>query len=174
MPILLSSPAPNTTKADVSWWVFGTLLAATLFVLGMLEYITLYTEGEVVQALFRLLFAVVGGGAILTAWFRRTTALWLLAVTACPLICWQSWQIRKWAMIQEDVQGIIQQSRAYKQDHGIYPPTKKVFVFANPSIASHIGYSLAGDQDFRLDYFVNNSGITYWYTPAGGFGYYPD
>jgi len=42
-------------------------------------------------------------------------------------------------------------------------------------VKSHI-YDLVSDETngFRITYFMNDPGITYWYSSRSGFGYYPD
>ena len=97
-----------------------------------------------------------------------------MAVVGGALLVWQSYQIRKWVMIHEDVIGIIHHVEEIKRQTGVYPKTIDGYCFANRGVKNHVqGYGVNG-SGFRLSYFMNDSGITYWYDSTGGFGYYPD
>ncbi len=169
-----STPAtPTAAKADVSWWLFGTLLFAIFFALGMLEYITLYTEGEVMQGLFRVTVALSGFVALVLAALRRVWGIWVLVTAGGLLLCWQASQVRKWAMLHENVEGIIRQARKRQQTNGGYPESIDAFTLMHPELQENIVYH-GGPHTFRLTYFMNDTGITYWYDPETGYGYYPD
>jgi hypothetical protein len=147
--------------------------------LYLLSYSVLYTEGEVMQGLFRLLVCLVAG-AVLVGFRRRKMAARCITLLGGSLLLWQGYQIRKWAMIHEDIVGVIRFAEDEKKT-GQYPLTLDGYKFKREFVKSHIHG--VGSHDFRpgdegdgfwVMYFMNDSSITYWYSVKTGFGYYPD
>lgn len=152
------------------------LSIATVMVgsLGLLRYNVLYTEGEVMQGLFTLLVGLVAG-CILIGFYRRKIAVWCLTLLGGSLLVWQAYQTRKWAVIHEEIVAIVRFSNDAKSKTGNYPASLQGYTFRSARVKSHIyGFGLEETGGFRITYFMNDPGITYWYSSASGFGYYPD
>jgi hypothetical protein len=142
--------------------------------LSLLSYNVLCTEGEVMQGLFILLVGLVAG-FVLIGFHRRKTAAWCVIVLGGVLLLWQTYQCRKWAMIHEDIVAIVQFVEDAKSKTGHYPTTLDGYCFKRVWVSSHIyRFEPEEAEGFRLTYFLNNPGITYWYSSDTGFGYYPD
>lgn len=149
----------------------GAVIVGSLY---FLRYNVVYTEGEVMQALFTLLVGVVAA-CILIGFHRRRTAIWCVTLLGGPLLLWQAYQIRKWAVIHEDIIAIVRLAEDSKSKTGHYPTGLEGYTFKNSQVESHI-YGVGSDETngFRITYFMNDPGTTYWYSSKTGFGYYPD
>ncbi len=159
---------------DVSWPLLLTIATVVLVSLCLLQYNVLYTEGEVMQAMFTLLICLVGG-SVLIGFYRRRVALWCVTLLGGSLLIWQAYQSRKWAMIHEDIIAIVQFAEDSKTKAGYYPINLDGYTFKHAQVKAHI-YGLGADETngFRISYFMNDPGISYWYSSKSGFGYYPD
>lgn len=151
-----------------------TVGAVILGSLYFLSYNVLYTEGEVMQGLFTLLVGVVA--ACLLLGFRcRRTAMWCVTLLGGSLLLWQTYQTRKWAVIHEEIVEIVRFAEDSKSKTGHYPTGLEGYTFKNPRVKTHIdGVRSDETNGFRISYFMNDPGITYWYSSKTGFGYYPD
>lgn len=159
---------------EISWTALLCLTGLMTVVLYLLSYVVIYTEGEVVQGLFTGLVWVVGG-LTLVGFFSRRLAFGAALLLGGSLLIWQTAQIRKWAIMHEEVVGIIRYAEAVKTQTGGYPDHLGGYQFQNEWVARHIGsFQSDATNGLRLSYFINDSGITYWYASKSGFGYYPD
>lgn len=142
--------------------------------LCLLHHNVLYTEGEVMQGLFALLVGLVAS-CTLIGFYRRTIAVWCITLLGGCLLVWQAYQSRKWATIHEDIIAIVQFAEESKNKNGHYPTNLEDYTFKHTRVKSHI-YKMAADETngFKITYFMNDPGITYWYSSKAGFGYYPD
>lgn len=159
---------------DVPWSLL--LAVASIFVisLSLLRYNVIYTEGEVMQGLFTLLILSVGG-LVVIGFRSRKLALWCVTLLGGSLLIWQAYQSRKWAMIHEDIIAIVQFAEEAKAKTGDYSTNLSGYTFKHAQTRSHL-YKLSADETngFQITYFMNDPGITYWYSSRSGFGYYPD
>jgi hypothetical protein len=145
------------------------LLAATE---AFLAYNTVYTEGELMQGLYWLL--VYANIPILAIALRKPRiGAWLAFGLGALLLPWQAAENRRWALIHEEIIAIIDHVEAAKKSNGAYPATLDGYEYRRPWIRGHVIYKVS-DGTYRLDYFMDNRGIGYWYEPNGGFDYYPD
>lgn len=142
--------------------------------LWLLRHNVIYTEGEVMQGLFTLLVMVVGA-CILIGFRNRGAALWCVTLVGGSLLLWQAYQSRKWAIVHEEILGIVRFVEEINSKTGRYPGSLDGYTFKNPGIKRHV-YKVQFDETngFRLTYFLNDPGISYWYSSKSGFGYYPD
>lgn len=165
----------NRKVQDISWLMLLAIGAVIAGSLWLLRHNVLYTEGEVMQGLFTLLIGLVAA-CVLIGFHRRRTAAWCIILLGGPLLLWQAYQTRKWAMIHEDVIAIVRFAEDSKSKTGNYPASLEGYVFKHPEMRTHITYGIGSAESggFRIDYFMNDSGITYWYSPKTGFDYYPD
>jgi len=126
------------------------------------------------QGLFALLVGLVAS-CTLIGFYRRTIAVWCITLLGGCLLVWQVYQIRKWAVIHEDIIAIVQFAAESKNKNGHYPTSLEDYTFKHERVRSHI-YKMEADETngFKITYFMNDPGITYWYSSKAGFGYYPD
>lgn len=175
--VAMSAGITNTSSGratEVSWVLLLCVASLLVIALHLLGYIVVYTEGEVMQALFRLLIWVVGG-LVLVGFGNRKLALWGVLLLGGLLLLWQAFQIRKWAMIHEEVVAMIQFAEAAKTQKGSYPGNLEGYDFKNSWVKAHLGRYVSDETNgMVISYFMNDPGITYWYASKSGFGYYPD
>ena len=159
---------------DVSWLLLLSNSTVVLGALGLLRYNVIYTEGEVMQGLFTLVVGLVAA-CVLIGFHRRKLAMWCVTLLGGSLLLWQTYQIRKWALIHEDIVAIVQFAEDSRKKTGHYPVSLEGYAFKNPLVRSHI-YGFMSDETngLRITYFMNDPGISYWYSSKTGFGYYPD
>jgi hypothetical protein len=153
--------------------VFVVLLVALLAgTESFLVYNTLYTYGEVMQALYLLLVWVNLPIVILALW-RPRIGMWAAFGLGVLLLPWQAYENRKWAQIHEEVISIIRYVDTQKKTSGEYPKNLDGYKFQRSWIGDQVSYGTS-DGTYRLSYFMNDPGISYWFESASGFGYYPD
>ncbi|MDB6172277.1 MAG: hypothetical protein JWL59_1588 [Chthoniobacteraceae bacterium] len=164
----------NSQKHDMSWAMLLSFAAVIVGALCLLHYNVLYTEGEVMQGLFTLLVGLVAG-FVLIGFHQRLMAAWCIILLGGSLLIWQAYQSRKWTIIHEDVVAIVQFAEETKAKSGQYPTNLDRYSFKNAAVRSHI-YRIEPEEPdgFRLTYFMNDPGTSYWYSSRTGFGYYPD
>ena len=153
------------------------LLALAGLMVGALVLLhpnVIYTEGEVMQGLYTLLVAVLAGSVLIGIGSRRV-AFWVVLVLGGTLLLWQLNQSRRWAQLHEEVVSIIRHSEDVRQKSGAYPTNLAGYVFKHQWVEANIADVFSNaDHGFRISYFLNQPGITYWYSAKSGFGNYPD
>lgn len=153
--------------------IFAVLLTSSMAVIeALLAYNTLYTEGEVMQGLYRNLVWANLPILIFALWKPRVGA-WSAFGLGVLLIPWQAYQNRKWAQIHEEVISMIRYVDERKMAAGEYPKTLDGYRFHNPWIKRHVSYG-SSDESYRFSYFMNDPGTGYWFDSNSGFGYHPD
>src|SRR5436305_2011324 len=161
--------AKPTTVPDVSWAMLLVMALVIVGALWMLSYDVLYTEGEVTQALFRTIVCLLAA-SVAVGFYRRKIALWSVAVAGGTLLLWQAYQLRRWAIIHEDVVAIVQFAESTKSKTSHYPADLEGYTFKTPWVKSHVRKVAGAEgEEFRINYFMNNTGITYWYSSKSGF-----
>lgn len=165
-------PRPREEKAAPSWPLLIALSAVITGTAALMEYNTVYTQGEVMQLFYRV--AVAGVSALLLMGLaNRAIAAWLTLLCGGSLILWQANQSRRWAMLHEEVTAIVAHVNAMKSTKGQMPPDLSAYNFRHPELQKQISYSFNKGKLF-LSYYLNDRGISYWYHEDSGFGYYPD
>lgn len=130
------------------------------------------TAGEIVSGLFGAV--VIVGNLVVFAGILlrrpRLTALLLaaLVLVTCPFPIY--WKVRL-NFLESEAKRIIAYAQTTKLRIGSYPPDLSGYQFQRAWTASRFTYSPA---EFRLGWWVVQPGVSHWYTPKGGFGYYPD
>ena len=153
--------------------VFAALLVVLLAgTEALLAHNTLYTEGEVMQVRYWLL---VGANIpiLICALWKPRIGLWAAVALGALLLPWQAAENRKWAVIHEEILAIVNYIDSQKEAEGGYPPTLDDYEYQRPWIRERVSYGVS-DGAYRLSYYMDDPGISYWYDPEGGFGYYPD
>ena len=158
----------------MSWAMLLVIAAVIVGSLSLLRYNVLYTEGEVMQGLFTLLVCLTLG-SVLIGFHRRVIAAWCVVLLGGSLLLWQTYQTRKWAMIHEEIVGVVRYVEETKTKTGRYPTSLEGYTFRRQWVKSHIYRAEREEADgFRITYFMNDPGTSYWYSSKTGFGYYPD
>lgn len=161
--------------SQISWTILILLEIVIFLPLYFLSYNVIYTEGEVMQGLFLILIFIFAGVSMLLALYSRRVAVFVMLGGGGMLLLWQSYQLRKWAMIQEEAVGIVRYAEKVAAATGGYPDSLKDHKFRHPDLRHHFERGYTTDHvNFRLAYFINEPGIGYWYESNGGFNYYPD
>jgi hypothetical protein len=170
----MNTPLRNQANEKIGWRAL-IAVSLTLFVsLQALGYVVLYTEGEVMQGLFRFLVWGVAGLTLLGFRSQRM-AFWAILLLGGFLLLWQTFQVRKWAILHEEVLGFLRFAETQKTQLGQYPVGLDHYVFKRPWVKSHIAsITMSPTNGLRVDYFMNDPGTAYWYESTTGFGYYPD
>lgn len=165
---------PGTQKQDVSWPKLSSFAAVIVGSLWLLSHNVFYTEGEVMQGVFTLAVFLVAAFFLL-GFYSRNAAFWCITAVGGSLLIWQTYQTRKWAIIHEDIIPAVRFAEDSMRNTGRYPGSLDGYIFKDARVKKHI-YGVTSDETngFRLTYFMNNPGITYWYSSRSGFGYYPD
>lgn len=153
--------------------IFAVLLAALLAgTEALLAYNTLYTEGEVMQGLYRMLVWANLPFVLLALWKPRI-GVWTAFGLGVLLLPWQAFENRKWAQIHEEVFAIIRHVETQRKTSGGYPASLDGYGFQRSWLGGHVSYRTS-EGSYRISYFMDDPGTSYWYDPDGGFGYYPD
>jgi hypothetical protein len=161
-------------RQDVSWLMLLGIGAVVVGSLWLLRHNVLYTEGEVMQGLFTSLVGPVAA-CVLIGFHRRRTAVWCVTLFGGSLLLWQAFQTRKWIVIHEDIVALVRFAEDSKSKTGSYPASLEGYVFKTPRVRKHIhGFGVDETGGFRITYFMNSPGTSYWYSSKKGFGYYPD
>ncbi|MGI9244083.1 MAG: hypothetical protein ACR2RV_25020, partial [Verrucomicrobiales bacterium] len=165
---------PPGTKHDCSWLLFIATSIAFLLPLWFLSYITIYTEGEVGQILFKGQIGLIAFGAAV-GFYRRRWGIWVLVVCGGLLISLESYQVRRWALLHEEVGAFARYAERYRAEHGVYPADLTGYQSKHEGMRSHLhDYSVGDKKGYLLVYFLNDPGTSYRYSPKSGYAYYPD
>ncbi len=157
----------------ISWGLFFAVIGLVTAAGGLLARNVYYTEGEVMQAVYRVAVGFAALLSILAGIRHRALGLWLTVVLGGALVLWQALQTRRWGILHEEVVRIVRHAGEHRASAGSYPENLEGYRFLHPGCGRQIRYS-GGGESFRLDYFLNDPGITYWYDSRSRFGYYPD
>ncbi len=161
-------------KPDLSWQMLLVLMIVVIGTLWLQSYTVLYTVGEVVQGLFHVLVFLTAICGLLGL-YRRRIAAWVILAGGGALVLCQAYQIRKWAIIHEEIIRIVRYTLVEKTKSGHYPANLDAYIFEREWVRDHLaGFEVNDQGKLSLHYFMNNTGITYWYYSDTGFGYYPD
>jgi hypothetical protein len=166
----MGRPAENR---DMNWWM---LLSIAVVILGgqyLVSYGVIYTEGEVLQGAYQILMGATAG-TVSIGFYRRQVAAWCLIGFGGLVLLWQIHATRKLIMLHEEVVGIIRFVEDTKKGTGVYPVDLGAYPFKRPWMPSHVMWVRKRPDDYRLNYFMYSLGTAFWYTPGGGFEYYPD
>lgn len=165
-------PATNREKAAPSWPLLIALSTVITGTAALMEYNTVYTEGAMMQFLYRV--AVAGVAALLLLGFAdRTVAAWLTLLCGGALVLWQANQSRRWTVLHEEVTSIVAYANAEKEETGRMPPDLSAYRFRHEKLQKRIRYSFHEGKLF-LSYYLNDRGTSYWYHEDSGFSYNPD
>ncbi len=168
-----STPATKNEMNKKELRVFAVMLVLLLgSTEAFLAHNTLYTEGEVMQGLYWLLVSLNIPILVAALWKPRA-GTWCAFSLGALLLPWQASENRKWALIHEEVFAIINHAETKKKSSGDYPSSLESYDYLRPWTQNHISYGTS-DGTYSITYFMDDSGISYWYDSQDGFGYYPD
>lgn len=163
-------------KAEIHNWELRIFVILLMLVLAgtetLLFHNTLYTEGEIMQSIYGFLVFLNIPVLALAIW-RPRIGMWFAVALGALLLPWQGYMNRKWALIHEEIIAVIRHIDARKESTGRYPSTLDDYTYRSPWVKAHVDYHTT-EGSYKILYFMDNLGIHYWYSPQGGFGYYPD
>ena len=160
-------------RQDASWFSFVCVTLAVMLPACLLGYNVVYTDGEQMQLVYYLVLILAGLSA-LAAIRRRDVAIVLVAFLGGALLTWQAWQLRKWALIHEDITAIVTAALKQFRETGSYPKSVDDLSFQHPFVKEHISGFSSDTTGFSINYFINQRGISYSYSSKEGYWYYPD
>jgi hypothetical protein len=164
----------KATPRLISWPMLLVMTAVFVAALALLLHNVLFTEGEVMQGLFVILIGKLVVCPFI-GFFNRNAAFWCVVGIGGSLLLWQSYQNRKWAIIHEEIISIVRYAEEIKEKTGDYPPNLDGYSFKVASVKPHVrSFCINETNELYISYFMNNTGISYWYSSKTGFGYYPD
>jgi len=130
------------------------------------------TAGQSASTFWAML--VVAGNVIVFAslFFRRrrlsAALLAALVLLTCPSPVWLQIKLH---FLESEARHIIAYAEGVRQQTGRYPPDLSTYPFRHPWTSSSFAYYPMG---FQLHWWAHQRGVSHWYTPAGGFRFYPD
>jgi len=130
------------------------------------------TAGEISSGLFG--FVVVVGNLIVFASVllrRPRLTAWLLAILVLLTCPYPVFLRIKLSMLESEAKRIIAFADGVKRQTGAYPADLSNYPFRRQWTSSSFRFSPDG---FRLSWWAVQPGVSHWYTPAGGIGFYPD
>lgn len=139
---------------------------------AILAHNTLYTQGEVWEGFYWLVVSFNIPILYLVVWQPRI-GLWATLALGALVLPGHVWDHRKWTLLHEEVFALVDHLKTRKEKEGIYPPTLRDYRFQRDGLRDNIRY-IPHDGTYRIDYHMHDKSVSYWYTPEGGFGYYPD
>jgi hypothetical protein len=164
--------APSAPRVVIPWPLLLALAGVILGTACLMARNTIYTQGEVMEGLYRLSIGLVAA-MLLLGFFNRNLAAWVILGCGGAMILWQASQTRRWGMLHEEVVAIVAHLNREKAEKGSYPGGLEGYDFRHPEFRDHIGYSRQNTY-YYIGYHLNDPGISYWYREDSGFGYYPD
>ncbi len=155
--------------------LFALILIA---VLAFLEFLffhnAYYTEGEIGSGLYFLIILINVPLFVIAIWRPRYPA-WISLALGFALIGWQASENTKLVKLHEEVVSIIKYVNKTKEKTGDYPVNLQMYEFIHPQYRENYIYSFDREKDrYRLTYFIDQRGISFWYHSDTGFGYYGD
>jgi len=163
---------PSAPRAVIPWPLLLALAAVILGTACLMARNTIYTEGEVMEGLYRLSIGVVAA-MLLLGFFNRNLTAWMILGCGGAMILWQANQTRRWGKLHEEVIAIVDDANREKRETGSYPLSLGGWAFRHPEFRDHIHYGFH-EGKLYIGYHLNDPGISYWYREDSGFGYYPD
>jgi hypothetical protein len=152
--------------------LFGTLVALE----AVSAWLSWHTLGDIPSALYWLALALNVPVACL-AWFHRPAAALVSVALALAIVPYQFALGHRWLRVQAEAANVVAYAYEQKLATGQYPADLSGYTFRDPSARPFIqGYS-AGPRvpgGFQVTYCVGTPSTSHWYSPATGWGYYPD
>ena len=130
------------------------------------------TMGEVMSVLWGMI-VIVGNVIIFASMLLRrrwlpASLLVALVLLTCPYPIWLQIKLE---FLEIEARQIIAYAEGVRLQTGSYPANLSGYQFRRAWTSSSFSYNHAG---FRLHWWAHQPGVSHWYTPSGGFDYYPD
>jgi len=170
--------ATRRRKLTARQWTVIAGTAMGLFVLEVLSAgVAYHTLGEVLTSGIMMILVVGNSIALLTLLFRRPPiTIVALLLVAIPVIAQQMHLGTRYVLLKHEATRIVQYLETVKAATGRYPADLSGYTFAHPDYKTHFrGYTPDPAEGGYVFYWhVIQPGISHWYSPSGGWGYYPD
>ncbi|MFO1452546.1 MAG: hypothetical protein U1F61_30550 [Opitutaceae bacterium] len=167
----MNSPRPTFTES----LLFGLLLAVLIPLEWHCARLAFETMGEVASGLYYLAL----GLNLVPILLSRRSVKWAgvgafgLGLLVVP---YQLQLGQRQARIQEEVTRIASYAHLVREKTGSYPSDLTRYSFHDLSVRPYLqAYRLRPKEgDFMVTFFVSTPNTSHWYSPVGGWGYYPD
>jgi len=162
------------TGRCILFWLLLAALAVGEIACARLAY---WTIGEIASG--AMLFAVIVGNVMVIALalvgLPRAAAV-AAVVLGLLVIPFQLYLGHRLLSVQKEADAIVAWAQEQKLKTGRYPADLSDYPWRNPSAKTFIQDYSARDNGttFHLSFFVGTEDTSHWYTPSGGWSYYPD
>jgi hypothetical protein len=134
------------------------------------------TVGEITH--WMVWMAVVGGNAfvLVLAAVSRPAAIAFALVLGLIIVPYQLVLMRRHAHVQHEAARIVAYAYETRAETGAFPGDLSGYEYERPAVERFIqGYATGADYGgFRVWYRVGTPSTSHWYSPRGGWDYYPD
>ncbi|MEM9378350.1 MAG: hypothetical protein AAGB93_00275 [Planctomycetota bacterium] len=165
---------PKSKRADRS------IFAITLLLLLPLEVIcaqsAFHTVGEIDHMV--VWFTVAAGNlfALALAALSPKAATVAALLVGATIVPYHLGLIRRHSLVRHEASRIVAFAYEAKAQSGAFPSDLVAFEYERPSVARYIQHYGTDAQagGFMVTYCVGTPTTSHWYTPNGGWQYYPD
>ena len=158
------------------------LFALLLGVAAAAVLLAYYTVGEVRQCACYLVYGCIvpvaacylvrPGRATRLAWAGTTLILTLLLVPPQVIL------VKRWINLRAEVRSISAWATQHQATFGQYPQSLTRYNWSRPAHRQRITWStrvdVTGSTQFTIGHWIQQPGISHWYSSDTGWGYYPD
>jgi hypothetical protein len=154
---------------------FIVLLALLLPLELAAALLAFHTLSEIDSGLWRLA-VTLNLFFFIAYWLNARQLPWMGVICfALVLIPYQMLLGCQWVLIRRESQRIVAFVEAEEETTGQFPTDLTGYRFSYPRLAGRIHYTrLRQPGSFQVTYYVGTPSTSHWYTPEGGWGYYPD
>ncbi|MEM9799414.1 MAG: hypothetical protein AAGA20_03745 [Planctomycetota bacterium] len=135
-----------------------------------------HTLGEVDQ--IGVWFAVVAGNvfALALAVFSARAATIAAILVGVAIVPYHVGLIRRHSLVRHEASRIVAFAYEAKAETGAFPESLDGYAYERPGVARYVQHYRADEEvgGFCVMYFVGTPTTSHWYTPKGGWQYYPD
>lgn len=156
--------------------LFALLLTALLPLEVACAFLSHYTLGEMGQFVSFVAFSS-NLPFVALAWRERAAAALGVALIGILLIPYQVFLGARLVRVREEAARVVTYAYEHKARTGAFPPDLRGYRFHDAGVARFIQGYEAGDDvrgGMRLVFRVGTPTTSHWYSPDGGWGYYPD
>ncbi|MEM1451858.1 MAG: hypothetical protein AAF726_17850 [Planctomycetota bacterium] len=170
----MTDARPKSKRAD------RRIFALTLLLLLPLEVIcaqsAFHTLGEIDHMV--VWSGVVAGNlfALALAAFRPRAGAIAAVLVGLAIIPQHLGLIRRHSLVRHEATRIVAFAYEAKARSGAFPEDLAEFEYERPSVARYVQHYGADEEagGFMVTYCVGTPTTSHWYTPKGGWQYYPD
>ena len=134
------------------------------------------TIGEITSWQYWALVIVSNSLVLLVAIASRKVALALALLLGLAIVPYQLLLMRRHSLVRAEAARIVTYAYETKASTGAYPAGLDGYAFERPEVRKYIQGYYVGEQygGFQVMYRVGTETTSHWYSPNGGWDYYPD